>query len=228
MTMVTEQESFNRRSDDDVGSTPKPDPTTLTSEALKDAISGLRTLIDQRISATETLFETKIALGREGGEALKELLTAQLTDLKDGIQQFRDEVKVLFGAAAELLEEKFEGRDKALLAALEAAKEAVEKANVATEKRFDALTLTLSQLNASMGVLLPRAEAESRIGDLDRRVSEIKSTVDKGFTGVDVRQMAGGEQRDIRADSRGGIAIMISVGTAVLMMAIEAMRLAGH
>src|SRR4029077_5581663 len=89
--MPTEQEEFDRRSRErdssssssSSGSVPRPDPTARTVEALSEAIVALRTLIDQRISATEALFETKIQAGREGGLALQDLLTREIEALKD-------------------------------------------------------------------------------------------------------------------------------------------------
>jgi len=87
----------------------------------------------------------------------------------------------------------FDASEKAMAAALLAAKEAVEKANTATEKRFDTVNELLGAQNMTMGTLLPRAEADSRTNDLDRRVSEIKTAIDKGFTGTDMRSTVGKE-----------------------------------
>jgi hypothetical protein len=195
--------------DQDGGSRPVPDPTALTTKALDDAIVGLRTLIDQRIDASAELFDTKIQLGREGGQGLKELVEAKLEMIRQLINAYN-------AARSELLKEKFEGRDKALVAALQAAKEAVDKANDATEKRFDAVNELLAGLNERITALLPRAEAESRIADLDRRVGDVKTAVDTGFTGVNVRRDEGDTQRDVRQDSRGSVAIMIAAASLVL------------
>jgi hypothetical protein len=215
--MPTEQENFDQRSQEGRLSTPKPDPTVLTTEMTMREIAALRTLIGERISATEKLFDTKIQLGREGGMALKELFAIQFTDLKD-------QISANIEARSELLQENFDGRDKALVAALQAAKEAVDKANEATEKRFDALNEVLSGLNGVIALLIPRAEAESRMSDLDRRIGDVKEAVDKGFTGVNVRDATGREvvssTLENRADQRANYAIIIAVVGTLATMAL--------
>jgi hypothetical protein len=188
--MVSEQENFDQRSQEGRGSTPKPDPTVLTTEALLREISALRTLIDQRISATESLFETKILLGREGGAGLKELLTSKIDDLEKMLgERYATQTKALDAA--------FVAQQTAVATQFEASEKAIEKANAATEKRFDSMSELLSQQSLS----------------LDRRITEIKTIVDKGFTGVETRQVGIGEKRE---DSRANVAIMISVGVGVL------------
>jgi hypothetical protein len=123
----------------------------------------------------------------------------------------------------------FDASEKAMAAALLAAKEAVEKANVATEKRFDNVTELLAQQTMAVGLLLPRAEAEARMADLDRRVTDIKSAVDKGFTGVNVRESTG-----IMHDegSRANMAIWIAAAavilTLVLAIVTNMMHATGH
>jgi hypothetical protein len=231
--MATEQEDFDKRSLKDQTSTPKPDPTALTSEALKDAIGSLRTLIDQRINASEALFFEKIAAGVQGGLALKELIASQIADLREVLnERYATQTKALdaaFLAQQAAVATSFDAQRDAIAAALLAAKEAVEKANVAAEKRFDAMNESLSQVNSSTRDLLPRAEAEVRFVATDSRLTEIKSTIDKGFTGVDVRHAGVVESRDVRADSRGNIAIIVSViaAAAALLLVIVTM-IPGH
>jgi hypothetical protein len=221
--MSDEQAEFNERSQTGRGSTPTPDPTILTTEALLREIAALRTVLDQRISATEQLFETKILLGREGGSALKELFESKLDAMQVMLnERYGTQTKALdaaFVAQQAAVATSFDASEKAMAAALLAAKEAVEKANVATEKRFDAVNELVGQLNQATGLLIPRAEAEARIGDLDRRVGDIKSIIDKGFTGVDVRHEGSGELLNMRADSRGTWALVVA-GVSVLLTLI--------
>jgi hypothetical protein len=119
----------------------------------------------------------------------------------------------------------FDASEKAMAAALLAAKEAVEKANVATEKRFDGVTEQLGTQNQSMQQLMPRAEAASRLTDLDRRVSEVKSIADKGFTGVDVRH---DEKVDSRDSGRASIAIVVAGASVLLTVILTILRVTGH
>jgi hypothetical protein len=214
--MPTEQQDFNERSRDNGISTPKPDPTDLTREA----VAALRALLDQRISATEALFAQQIASGTQGGLALKELFTAQLEDLKQYIE-------LLTSTRAELLQEKFEGRDKALVAALAAADKAVEKSNLATEKRFDGVNELLGQQTTAIAALIPRAEAEVRITGLSGQVDAMQRIIDKGFSVSDTRQATDAQSRN---DSRANIAIMVAAIAAVaaVMLTIVTMMHVTH
>jgi hypothetical protein len=225
--MDNEQADFERRSGDGKGSTPNPDPTTLTTEMTMREIASLRTLIDQRINATEQLFEQKIISGIQGGLALKELTASQIADMREVLnERYQTQTKALdaaFVAQQAAVATSFDASEKAMAAALLAAKEAVEKANVAAEKRFDALNELVSQANSSANLLLPRAEAEARISALDARLTDIKGIVDRGFTGMDVRRDASMEGSASglagRNESRGTWALVIA-GVSVLLTLI--------
>jgi hypothetical protein len=123
----------------------------------------------------------------------------------------------------------FDASEKAMAAALLAAKEAVEKANVANDKRFDSVNEFRAQLADIQTTLVPRNEADAKFSAFDLRLTDIKSVVDKGFTGVDVRHNTGEEKT---ADTRANIAIAISIGmgllTIISMIIINAMHIAGH
>jgi len=53
---------------------------------------------------------------------------------------------------------------------------------------------------------------------LETRISDMKSTIDKGFTGVDTWRDAKGESRDVRADTRGNIALWVAGGSLMLTL----------
>lgn len=179
--MASEQEQFDERSRKDQNSTPKPDPTALTSEALKDAIVSLRTLIDQRINATEQLFEQKIASGVQGGLAFKELFASQVADLREVLnERYATQTKALdaaFLAQQAAVATSFDASEKAMAAALLAAKEAVEKANLANEKRFDSVNEFRAQLNDMVNTLLPRQEATAIFSAMDARITDNKDNI---------------------------------------------------
>jgi hypothetical protein len=203
-------------------------------------IAALRTLIGERISATEALFETKIMLGREGGSALKELIEAKLADMRDLLQErYATQTKALdaaFLAQQAAVATSFDASEKAMAAALLAAKEAVEKANLANEKRFDSVNEFRAQLNDMIGTLLPRAEAEVRFTGLDSKVADNKDSI-AGMKSADAAaagRLLGtatsqSEGRDMRADSRGSMAIVVSAiaaAAALLLTLVTAMHLA--
>jgi hypothetical protein len=159
---------------------PVPDPTVLTTEALLREISALRAMIDQRIDATERLFETKIILGREGGMALKELTEAKLADMRDLLQErYATQTKALdaaFLAQQAAVATSFNASEKAMAAALLAAKEAVEKANAANDKRFDSVNAFRSQLADIQTTLVPRNEADAKFSAYESRLTDIKAS----------------------------------------------------
>jgi hypothetical protein len=72
-------------------------------------------------------------------------------------------------------------------AAMLSSDKAAEKANVAADKRFESVNDFRAQLSDMQSTLLPRAEPEARMSALTDQIAAMKSTIDKGSTGVDVR-----------------------------------------
>ena len=195
----TEQETFDRmsreRSGNSGGSTPKPDPTVLTTEALLREIAALRTLIDQRISATEQLFETKILLGREGGMAMKEFLQSKIGDLEtlmtarwdaldEEVQQLaavRNEkfntVQTQFDLIERQRVENKADTKAAVDAALAAAKEAVKEQTTASDRAITKSETATSEQLKQMNVTFTTAVQgiSQPISDLKDRVTALES-----------------------------------------------------
>ena len=65
------------------------------------------------------------------------------------------------------------GAKESIQAALTASKEAVQKAETASEKRFDSVNEFRNTLRDQQLTLMSRVEAEARLKDLDRRVTEV-------------------------------------------------------
>jgi hypothetical protein len=172
-------------------------PGDLVPQLLRE-IAALRTLIGERITATETLFDTKIQLGRESGMALKELLESKLDAQQAAVAT------------------SFDASEKSIAAALLAAKEAVEKANVANDKRFDSVNEFRQQLADMQNTLIPRNEADARFNSFDARIVDIKSAVDKGFTGTEIRTTVGKEMWGYAVGIVGLIAVVATTILAAL------------
>jgi hypothetical protein len=130
----------------------------------------------------------------------------------------------------------FSAAEKAVQAALLAAEKAVEKANVASEKRFEGVNEFRAQLSDIINTMMPRSETTTMVHSLDEKISDMKSSIDKGFTGVDVRHDTGTENRlayrDTRVDQRANIAIMIAAASSILsivaMIVISLLHHSGH
>jgi hypothetical protein len=78
----------------------------------------------------------------------------------------------------EYVDIRFNDQEKAVNAALQAAERAVTKAEIASEKRFDSVNEFRAALSDSARLLMPRAEAEQRMGAIEKLVYDIKTKID--------------------------------------------------
>jgi hypothetical protein len=209
------------------GSRPVPDPTVLTTEALLREIAALRTLIDQRISASTELFDTKIQLGREGGMALKELFDQRAElNMKMLDERYATQTKALdaaFLAQQAAMTTAFSAAEKAVQAALLAAEKAVEKANVANEKRFEGVNEFRGQLSDLVRTFVPRNEIDTAFKALDTRIGDLKTTVDRTAGGHEATVEVKGDARAgvINRDSLVMIALTVITAIALLYGALH-------
>lgn len=95
--------------------------------------------------------------------ALRDLLLAKL----EGMEKLAVERDLRYG-------ERFEAMDEKTSLALTSSKEAVTKAEIATEKRFDAVNEFRGTLSDQAATLLPRAEANARFGSYDEKLEDLK------------------------------------------------------
>jgi hypothetical protein len=77
----------------------------------------------------------------------------------------------------EFMNQRFADQDKAVQAALLAAKEAVLKAEVASEKRFESVNEFRAQLADQTNTLMPRAEVNTRFDSLSEKISDLTSRI---------------------------------------------------
>lgn len=75
-------------------------------------------------------------------------------------------------------EQRFIAQEKAVVAALQAAKEAVNKAETATEKRFEGVNEFRSSLSDLTATMMPRSESTARWSALADRVNKLESNMD--------------------------------------------------
>lgn len=87
-------------------------------------------------------------------------------------------INAVIGALDRRVNEKFGDTSTALNAALTAAEKAVIKAEVSTEKRFEAVNEFRGQLADQARTLMPRAEAEARIDSIQKLVDDLSSKSD--------------------------------------------------
>lgn len=73
----------------------------------------------------------------------------------------------------------FVSQEKSVSTALQAAKEAVVKAEILTDKRFDAVSEAVSQVSTKTSDLLPRAEYAANHKALDDKIEVINNVLNK-------------------------------------------------
>ena len=103
--------------------------------------------------------------------------------------------------------QRFDAQEKAVAAALSAAKEAVEKAEAAADKRFEAVNEFRGTLSDQARTFATRAELGAALKGLDDKIYELKARAD----------IAGGRQAGLSS----GWAILIgavSLAGAILAM----------
>ncbi len=76
-------------------------------------------------------------------------------------------------------EQRFDAQQRATEMALSATKEAVLKAEHASDKRFDGVNEFRAQLSDQAAMLMPRMEADQRLAALTERVSDLTTVVTK-------------------------------------------------
>lgn len=79
-------------------------------------------------------------------------------------------------------EQRFVAQEKAVAFALDAAKEAVLKAEIASEKRFDSVNEFRQTLSDQTNTFLPRAEAEQRIKQNSDKIDASKDLAVERFS----------------------------------------------
>jgi hypothetical protein len=114
--------------DANIGRTPVPDPTVLTTEALIREINHLRELTKAERRADVSEIEALAKSHDKHHEGLDRLRDSQHQAVTSEI-----------AALKELLKEALAARDQALTAALSAAEAATSKAEAATTKQVDAM-----------------------------------------------------------------------------------------
>ena len=78
----------------------------------------------------------------------------------------------------EYVDTRFDAQKEAVNAALAASDRAVNKAEMASEKRFDSVNEFRAALNDSARLLMPRLECEQRFAALEKMISDLKTTVE--------------------------------------------------
>lgn len=155
------------------------DPSTLTTQQLWREIAALKELLETKIRAIETAVEVAHSdlvrvptdVQKQVGN-LKELHAEKFISLSkqlDDRQSLTDRRN----------EERFVAGEKAVNAALIAAKEAVLKAETSADKRFESVNEFRQTLSDQTKTFISRVESEAKLESFNNRLSDTVARLDK-------------------------------------------------
>lgn len=142
--------------------------------------------------------ETRAAVSAWAVDTLKEHLESVISDLR----QIMDERDRRY-------ESRFTAMDEKTGLALTSSKEAVAKAETATEKRFDAVNEFRGTLSDQATNLMPRGEANAKFAALEEKFSALRDDVTRGAG-------AGLGGKAVKDESRANLALMVSMVAGVV------------
>jgi small-conductance mechanosensitive channel len=108
-------------------------------------------------------------------------------------------------------EQRFKDSQMAVEAALNAAKEAVAKAEAASEKRFESVNEFRAQMGDQQRTLMPRSEAELRMSGIETHLTELSRII----SGRNAEQKG---SREVWGYVVGVAGILIAVATYFTML----------
>ena len=104
-------------------------------------------------------------------------LTARIDELKDLMNERFSSSEKLIAANDRRYQERFISMDDKTSLALAGSEKAVNKAEAATEKRFDAVNEFRGTLRDQATTLFPRAEAETKFKSLGDKMDDLKNEI---------------------------------------------------
>lgn len=120
-------------------------------------------------------------------------------------------VEAALAARERALDLALAARDKAVDAEFAAQEKAVTKAETANEKRFESVNEFRAQLGDIISTMIPRTEANARIGAIEDKIADLKAVVDKGLG----RSKAGMENWGVLV---GGVGMIVAIATLLIIM----------
>ncbi len=198
--------------DDQGYSTPRPDPTILTTEQLFREVNALEARINLQLSAADERLKAETRWTQERFSHAESERASVLELLSERIAAVNKAGEKLF----EVMTERYEASGREIRTAFEASEKAVERGGAAIDKRFEAVNEFRSQLADIQRTLLPRAEGDVKIAALESKLADMKSIVDKGFTGTETRADIGAQHWGFFVGAAGLIATCILAIVAML------------
>jgi len=147
------------------GSTPVPDPTVLTTQQLIAAIAATRELLEARLDA----MDTATMLNKQATDQIPRMIDEKVCQLRKLTDEKFSSIDIQFRERDTRADKIAELGQKALEAALSAAKEAVGKTEIAFTKQIDA---TAEQIQAEKRATDGKFEdVKARLGTLEASIN---------------------------------------------------------
>lgn len=139
------------------GSTPVPDPTTLTTLQLDREIQSLTNLVDEKFNAVNERFTGRIAVVDTRFDSIKTQFLERDTRISDGTSAARESLEAAMSAAKEAVAEQNRSNSAA-----------IAKAESATDRRIEQLEALLHQTTKGY---------DEKIGDLKDSLARIQTAL---------------------------------------------------
>jgi len=137
-------------------------------------LAHLRMLLDERATALAAVMDER---DRKYAE-FRSTLGSEIDGLRTLIDDRRDAASAQNDERDRRYEQRFLAQQEAVTSALESAKEAVAKAETATEKRFEGVNEFRAQLADQARELMPRKETEGLFAGIAERVLVLEKKSD--------------------------------------------------
>ena len=226
------------------GRYPVPDPTTLTTEALRREVNSLQVLIEQRLAALKELLYQKLeAVERElelrqvdrlaQHDALQELMELKTHALREELHASVSQADAITEEKFHTVEQNFDLVEKgrveqkldtkaAVDAALTAQKEAVREQTTASERAIaKSEASTNKQLEQQALTTTTAIETlRNAMDDIKNRLSDVEKELRASIVEVDKKANAGIEQKRGAGENRAGLYTALAAATGAIIVAI--------
>lgn len=142
----------------------------------------LRTNLLTLLHEHDTRYEQRFAAYEASVRALAELIDERINTIHAGLQTLEARMVKDMDTRDMFLGKLAEERSKQVNQAFEAQQSAVQKAEAAAEKRFDAVNEFRQQLNDQALGFMPRRESELQVASLLNRVDQLQQSVQSTAT----------------------------------------------
>jgi hypothetical protein len=191
------------------GSTPVPDPTILTTQQLYREIAASREIIEANIGKIETrlnAMDTATELNKKATDGIPRMIDEKVCQLRKLTDERFTSIDIQFRERDTRADKIAELGQKALEAALSAAKEAVGKTEVAFTKQIDALVeMIQAEKRATDGKF---EDVKARLGTLEASINtrSVVTTENRGQANWLIGAVI------------GGISLIISLAAIIVLI----------